>query len=191
MLQSSIASDTQLLYCLSDVAPNSPTLVARLSHLRGEPMNRFAWSLAFSGVTLLVIGCFLPWSCRGDLIWACTPGVQIDTFLNHPILRNNGGLSLLFFGTIILFCLGFSEYRRPAIGMVLTIASATLLTLMALYRVVSAFVWQFTERDTIGGFTIQAGLFVMLSGALMLCMTSGWMYRTARQSRQESGQRSY
>jgi len=149
-------------------------------------MSRFAWPLAFSGIVLLMIGCFLPWSYRGDLVWACTPGVQVDTFLNHPILRNNGGLSLLFFGAMTLFCLGFAKYRRLEIVTVLAIVSATLLTLIALYRVLSALVWQFTERDSIGGFTIQAGMFVVLSGALLLCVTSGWMYRTVRQSRQES-----
>ena len=151
-------------------------------------MKRFAWPLAFSGITLLILGCILPWSCRGDLIWACTPGIQLDTFLNHPILRTNGGLSLLLLGTMTLFCLGFSTYCRRAIVTGLTIVSAILLTLLALYRVFSALMWQFTEHDTIGGFTIQAGLFVMLSGALILCVTSGWMCRTALQSRRESSQ---
>jgi hypothetical protein len=146
-------------------------------------VNLVKWALVLCGAVLTISGSFLPWSCQGDLVWYCTPGMQLTTFSGQLLVRNDGGLSIIVLSCGIFMGAWCSARVRYADKLV--IASAITLTIIVLYRVISTVAWQISTRNVIGGLTIQSGLYVVLLGTVLLFVTSIWYYRTKNAQRNE------
>ena len=134
-------------------------------------MSPISKTLLTIGLSLTVLGCFLPWWQEGDFVSYWKTGLRL-----FPSIENNGGVLILLL-CLILIVLTFyplSFIERPK-NWLLTFS--VILTIDAIFQVVKIAIARLNMTGVFGAPLIQFGLPVVLVGSLFILVISILCYR--------------
>ncbi len=160
------------------IHPNGSSTAESRAGITIDPTQARHINWLMIGVTLTLVGSFLPWVQQGDAISLYIPGIQV-------LQRDGCGLSAVFedHGGLLVVLLSFSaawlRFRTPGrmgparLG---SLVASMVLVLLVLFHIGRVFVAH-AAATYVGAPVVWMGLWVVLAGALLILLTTVRSYR--------------
>ena len=133
-------------------------------------MSTFTKAMFMTGAILTIAGSFLPWRQAGDFVSYWTYGIQVS-----PSMQDNGGLLVVLLSSITLMLIfpPFGFIEKPAAWAILASAA---LVLTSVFQDGGLLIERANASGIIGAPSIQAGLWLVFAGSILLLVTSAAHY---------------
>lgn len=123
------------------------------------------------GLSLTLLGCFLPWQVEGDFLFRVTYGIRI-----FPTLEDNGGFLIAFLCILLLLLLFWPPkiIERPSRWVIVLTTSIALLSIFH----IGSWILDYSDKiGVVGAPAIRIGLVMVFLGSVILLSTSIWQFR--------------
>jgi len=119
-------------------------------------------TLRFIGVSLAVVGSFLPWEVEGDFVSYWKYGIQL-----FPVVRDYGG-TLVVLLTSMIVLLSFYPPRFIKNPNLWNLVISVLLISASLFFIIRWLIHRIESAGIIGAATLEIGLIVVVLGSALL-----------------------
>jgi len=116
------------------------------------------------GEALLILGSFLPWRIKGDVISYVYYGFRIEISKANLFFHDDGGSIVLFSAMFLLFLINTNFIKNRFV--IAKIVSLEILV-FAIFKIIGALLYQ-SQSKTTNYHTVGVGLILVLIGASVL-----------------------